>query len=278
MHKLSHKSLKQIILRLSLVLGLAFLLGLLHSVDKKVASAQSSTSQTIAAQIQPIDIYAQELKKQEIELWQKLENVGIKQEACAQLEKKYANTLDKMIRKNRKTISAETKNLITTVLTDFDIDPTTISLVTYTDDSPAAAVEKIIFVDEINLKKFSKAAQKFIIAHELQHIIYKDIFKRTAFEDLIPKHKKSALKSRQHPVNQFYRFQEKRADIYTACKNKEYAQGYIDFIKQRLENGDTPGITHPKSSERLALGQEIFKTCYEAQPVKQLRGNGLLTT
>jgi hypothetical protein len=154
-------------------------------------------------------------------------------------------------------LSDEIKNIIITILNDFGVDPDTIRILPFNHKSPAAALATVIFINEELFKKLSPCAQKFVIAHELHHILYKDWLAQEALAAIL---KTDAYpQEKNNPVNELFRFHEYRADIYAALKNREYAQGYIEFITEMIKiMGENAGITHPKCSQRLALAHQIL--------------------
>lgn len=202
--------------------------------------------------------YIQDLQELEQNAWKILNANGVTKDACMTIKQKhYKNYLQELSAlKNEcacanQYISESTRALFAAVLNDFGIDANSITLVARESISPAAATDTFFFVNEEMLNNYSPLAQKFIIGHELQHLIHKDHSTKFALIKIEVDVSPLAYNTLEH-------FFETRADTLTALKNEAYAQGKIEFMKRNLElYGDNKGITHPKTSLRLARAQEI---------------------
>lgn len=215
------------------------------------------------------DYFQQLLLDEEQAAWQLIEkNTGITKKRClkelCKEYKKYQKNLRKNWQKKRlqhPPLQQTTITLVHTILRDFDIDPATIQIVPLggLGGAPAAADDGTIFVDEVELSRYSQDAQKFCIAHEIAHLKAHDhstirclCFLTTVDEKPAKamKKKKAAIKA---AVNTFKRFQEIRADTNALLQGgQDYIRGAYEVmdILHSLDGGDNPGITHPKTSER----------------------------
>ncbi len=229
-----------------------------HSIEQPAITHRSGHQPAQQRVISDHINYAHYIKKFEIDAWNGLAHAyGVTREACEQRKKECArndhkkNKLDK-----NSTISADTCTLIRSVLKDFDIDPSKISITSWDDHSCAGVNNNIIFVNEKRFNELSYRAKKFVIGHELQHMKHQDFFMSDVLQEVLKRHTVDCA-AQNEPLNVYCRFKEERADIQTALKNKEYAQGYVEFVQQKLLAGDNPGITHPKHSKRLQIARDI---------------------
>ncbi len=200
-------------------------------------------------------------------VWQALSSIGITEERCRIVNKQryelYTKETEKAFCKPEGEISNKTKTMINQVMLEFGVEPTDITVIATTKMlGTANACDKLLMVNEKNFSYFSEPAQKFIIGHEVQHILNKDHSTCSVIRNLLPAQEKEQLMlPRQHPLMQFYRFKEERADIGAAIKNEEWANNYLAYTKEMMEiygNVDRP--THPKSSDRLNMAQNIVDT------------------
>jgi hypothetical protein len=211
--------------------------------------------------VQPLS-HLEALSHLETTTWNKVATiVGISQEYCLQHREELFDLEDKDQKGTGRPVSQENKNLIVNVLRDFNVDPATIRILPYDHKSPAGALETVLFVNESIFNTLSKQGKKFVIGHELQHMIHKDSITRRALE-ILTENKKSS-QAITDTLNGVWRYHEYRADIKAALKNREYAQGYLEFV-QTLSTmfGENAGITHPKNSRRLAIADQIL-TSYD---------------
>lgn len=174
--------------------------------------------------------------------------------------------------KKNRTIEPKTKALIQEILIDFNIDPRTITLVSYDGHgSPASTDDFTLYVDEQDLARYSPEAQRFVIAHEISHIKNKDHSCETAIRSLM-NHKDQTHKQCLHSFAHSIEF---RADINAMLKSSKYAKGGIAFFHELIDRyGDEDCPTHPQSSDRLKIAQEIQEMHMQKA---QLRNSGILT-
>jgi hypothetical protein len=217
------------------------------------------------------------LHDQELSIWKKLNAVGVTAHECRQIQndhlckQKNITTKKQKQKEFPKKLSTKMRRLVTAVLSDFNISPKAITLQPYKHRSPAATENSCLFIDEETMNTFSPKAQRFIIAHELQHFCHYDSAMEYAMQTILTK---KAVKQTHlpddpyNPLNEYSRFVELRADIKSAI-NKMYAEGYREFAEQLIaEDGEGKGIMHPKNSERLAIAQRILQSADNAH--KQL--------
>jgi hypothetical protein len=198
--------------------------------------------------------YKAVLKQHEAQVWQALENVGIDR---AQFDKAFKKHKNRPFPTDiKRTASGPVCDIVKTVTADFGINPATISIVQTNDQSAAAATHGVVHINEKKFNALSSNAQEFVVAHELQHMINRDGAAKDIIGTML---KEKNIQERTCDArNQFYRFAEERADIDAALAKPKYAQGYVEFIQALIEQeGENPGITHPKNSARLALAKDI---------------------
>jgi Zn-dependent protease with chaperone function len=254
---------KNLIVLLLISLGLAYAMYYVPNIVNKsvVTQHEPITQQQAAKTVKPDEIFLAQLKQEEANVWKELEKIGITKE---KYEKAYHDYLPVYQRSDipfsRKRTSPETVSLITSILQEHGLNPKNISIYGYNDLSPAAASDRVIYVNESVFNKHSKEAKRFIITHEIQHILHGDNCNRYIMERIYGKDTETLVKDKTHPLLQLSRFKEMRADIKTALENKTMAQAYYAFAKEGLEKrGDTPGATHPKNSDRLKLAERIIQ-------------------
>jgi len=201
--------------------------------------------------------FSEQLAQQEKAAWQELEKIGITrnqfEQAKEELKENYAR--EDVVPANSKSVSAETARIIKTVLEEFGVDNNT-PIVAYDIQAPIAASDNILFVNEAIFNQFSLPAQRFVVAHEIQHMRNQDTVSTFTINKLRESDEQET--DADHPINKFTRFREERADIQTALTSKHWAENYQTFAKEISKKwGDTEDPTHPKNSERLTLAQNI---------------------
>lgn len=193
-------------------------------------------------------------------IWQELQKLGISHE---QYKKSYEKYLPDFIQSDvpqfNKKLSHATVQFVQEQLKHNGIDPLTIFITGFNDYSPAAATARVIYINEKRFNTLSLPARRHVINHEIAHIKEKDNFLMQAIEDMLQLDRDIVCKkNKNHPLCRLSRFKEKRADIKTALQSKQAAQDFLAFTQEYIQKyGDTPGNTHPKNSERLALAQHI---------------------
>ena len=218
--------------------------------------AQSGHEKTVSAQ----DFYTQELEHEHEKVWQEFTNIGISKQRYQQARKNlYQKYLRSDVPFTDKKVSAQTERFVKAVMKECGLDQNKVRICGYSDRSPAAATERVIYVNEEVFSNMSQSAKRFVIGHEIQHILHGDNSARYILETLAGNETEElAPKKPNHPLLQYSRFKERRADVKTALQGPDWAEAYLSFAKERLEKvGDTPGVTHPKHSDRLTLAQAI---------------------
>ena len=252
-------------LKLYILLALAACLGyIVFTNSDKITqqlNIQSTRSNTVSAQ----ELFNAEIKKEEQAVWSKLRTIGITPERFEEERmRRRSQYLRSDVPFNSKPISAQTKQFVQNIMKECGLNLNTITITGFNVGSPAAATERVIYVNEAMFSALSPAAKKFVVGHEIQHILHGDNSARYTIElmanadteDMARKYRKP----NGHPLLYYSRFKERRADVKTALMGPEWAQGYLAFAKERLEKqGNTPGVTHPSHSDRFALAQRIVQ-------------------
>ena len=237
--------------------------------SKYVAKYYSSyNSRAIRSSIQPNicsarEYFRNDLERHENQVWKELEKIDINHATFIETCRTYPQTHTKTKGYSNKRVSAGNQKLIREVLTHFGFDPRQVPIIPCTDSSPAAASDTTIYINEQLFNQLSNPAKKFVVGHEIHHMINKDNAIHAVLNQLLPK-KYCDRSSANHPVNKYYRLQEKRADVQTALAGLEWAEGYTVFMQETIKRqGDNPGISHPRNSGRLQLAksmEEYIKT------------------
>ena len=206
-------------------------------------------------------IYQEKLTNHEQQIWHQItQKTGILLED-AKKERRIINEHKKNAIKTIDTsISKENRELIQNTLLEFGINPKTIQLKAYGNkDSALSADDYIIYIHEPTFNAFSIDAKKFVIAHEIQHILNQDTSMDGALWRLLG-HTRKAI---QPEIDALSRFTELRADVGALLHNPEYLEGGIIFFKTLLEDdGDPATISHPKNSQRLSVAQNMKAKLY----------------
>jgi hypothetical protein len=207
--------------------------------------------------------YTTWLEQEESSVWKELTTkINLSYESCNRLKNQWYEDYKKgesaLIKKEGKdqTISKATHDCINTILQDFGLSTQKIPLVSWVDNSAAAATDTMLFINEREFRKLSYEAQKFIIGHEIQHFLYKDCSTNYVLKRFFKGAQQSLPK--EHPINKLSRFQELRADIKSALKGTDYTKGYIEFMEILSKKRENNGITHPKNSLRLSMGKTLM--------------------
>jgi Peptidase family M48 len=201
----------------------------------------------------------QELAREERMVNDALASIGATQEKREQARKKYYKEYLKSEKHacDTKPISRKTVDSVRTIARDLGLNIHNIKILGFEDTSPAAATQTIIYINEQCFSELSEMSKRFVIGHEIQHILHQDNFERYILENLCNEGIENIQHDHNHPLCQFSRFKERRADIKTALHSDTMAQAYLEFTKERLKSGDSRGITHPKNSDRWKLADRI---------------------
>ncbi len=202
------------------------------------------------------------LQDQEKQIWDEMTTTTkLTQERCSSLKnewyQEYLQGENELLTTESKpsAISKKTHDTINAIMADFGISTKDLPLLAWKDNSAAGTTDSKLLVNERTFNKLSHQAQKFVIAHEIQHYLHKDTSTRYVIERF---YKPAKELPQDHPINKLYRFQEIRADVQAALKGQEYQQGYISFIETITKKGENKGITHPKNSVRLSMGKKLI--------------------
>ena len=193
-------------------------------------------------------------------VWQSCEKIGItKQRYESAKEQNRERYLRSDFPGGTTQISTETTQFVHGIMQEHGVDPAKVTLVGFNDISPAAATEKVIYINEPEFNNYSQAARRFVIGHELQHILHKDNSSRYTLELMCNGAKAEEMgDNKDHPLCQYNRLKEKRADVKTATRSLDWAESYLAFAQEWYKRaGEHPGITHPKNVDRIALAKDI---------------------
>ena len=202
------------------------------------------------------------LEKEEQELWRELGNIGIGKNVYKRHEKKYRKEyaqLNKVGRPDAPPISNETIQLIRPILELFDIDPDKVSICHLALPIPIATNDEAMLINENMFNIMSHKGKLFTIAHEAQHIKFKDDSHLYILEELI-KHQCTDKDKAKHLMCRVQRFLEARADYYAAIKDSIFAEGLVESTTRMLHvQGENSIATHPMKRTRIALGKKILQ-------------------
>ncbi len=243
--KTNHKRLiKKIILGIVVFGGIGFL----HILNKNNGT-ESHKDSLLSAKLQEIDG----------KIWQELGKLNITKNTLTkksnQLQRNYLQEIS--VRPTRRRVKESTRQLIYETLREFDLNPEDIHVVSEEMPSPASSTEVALYINEKTFCKHSTPAQRFIIAHEIQHILNGDSLHDFVLDRVIDE-KPLNPRMANKVLNTYSQLVELRADLQAATTNSEWAQRYLIATQETLEQvGDNSSSTHPKNSERLNLARTI---------------------
>jgi hypothetical protein len=123
--------------------------------------------------------------------------------------------------------------------------------------NPACANVDVVSIDEKCLTTLSEHEQRYVIAHELGHIVHQDPLTLELLRGLLSS-KVTDKDEVTCVMNNVCRFFEERADVFSMTQGQIYAQGGVDFCKKMDDAcGLRTGWTHPKWIERYTMAQSI---------------------
>jgi hypothetical protein len=217
------------------------------------------------------------LEQKEVKIWKALPAIGISMGKFCRLRAELRKDTIEWEEKTENKVSQETYNFVCPILQEFGLDPLNIKIISDdTLEGDACVSLESLTINEPLFNQNSEKVRRFIIGHEIQHIINEDFLTCVTIKRLLPEvyrntlfdDSKCCIKSscdKDHPYLQLCRFQEERADALAALKNKEYAEGFYYFayghLKERRDNADL-GMTHPSPRDRFAMAENIFHRIY----------------
>ena len=203
------------------------------------------------------------LQHEEEEIWNKLHQLGIGKQVYLEHEVQYRQDyakLNKVGKPDAPTISTKTINLIKPILQQFDIDPNKVQICHLALPIPIATNDEAMLINESIFNKMSHKGKLFTIAHEAQHIKFKDDSHLYILEELIKSNNIDKEKA-QSIMSRVQRFLEARADYYAASKDQLFAEGLVESTIRMLQvQGENSIATHPMKKTRIALGNKILQS------------------
>jgi hypothetical protein len=247
---------------------------------------QSSDDKLIQREYSNFSQLEEALEQKEENLWKALLEAGVSKEEFFRFKAEcgwhfLAVGCEKI--KAKEAVSQKIYNFIVPIIREFGLNPADINIICDNKLHCQAAVGyNFLLINEDLFKRSSEKENKFIIAHELQHFKYQDNLMTDIVCYLLSMQEKekeirhfdlmgriiNPFFMRNHPYLQLCRFQEERADIKGALKNKEYAKCFLVATKELFEKNIRFAdleYTHPSLHKRLAMAQNIINT-YNNQP------------
>jgi hypothetical protein len=154
-------------------------------------------------------------------------------------------------------LSEETIAFIKSIMHEFNVDPNQMNFIPWNQNLCASATDTIIFINEKLLNKLRPETKKFVIGHELIHVIHKDHSTRYFIRNTKPI-KLVHDNDIDNPLNKVCQFHELRADMLSCLHGMEYTEGNLDFMNQQISSyGDAQMCSYPKYSLRRTIGTKI---------------------
>lgn len=208
----------------------------------------------------------QKLSETEDHIWQEFKRIGIDKHAVFEefnkrVDSYYNNDMHEY--KHLAPASEENQALIRSVLRELPLEYDNIYIFQKPEIHCAAYTSNnSIFINEDIFNTYAPDAKKFIITHETAHIFYKDSLLRLILRELCNAEgnvMQLASKSPNHPLVQYTRFTELRADIW-ANLQKKYIDGCIAYCQEALKHipdGYRTMHTHPQYESRIKVAENI---------------------
>lgn len=207
----------------------------------------------------------QTLKAQEMALWQDItQETGIDKATCDKRAREYQTYFGKENRAASKAttemLSSDVAHFVKGIIQECGLDKLEIHLLPdQMKTSPAAADTNLLYITESLFNDLSDNEKKFVIAHELGHIINQDVAHQSALDTLAKE--RGLSKKILSAVN---RFREERADLFAITQGEDYRKGAIEFAHNyHTKYGIQTADTHPKFIQRLSAAQTI-DTLYQS--------------
>jgi len=256
--------------KINLVAGLLLFLAGFSVVAFFVKRSDMPNYQVSTEQIaQPQDTGLAWLKAEEDSLWEELKNkYHLEQNEIEQsLGSSVADVKElqaiRQMHGTGNTLPSDVLSLAQEVIKDVGLNQNELVLLEIKKSlPPAGTVYNIVMINPVEFSKYTRASQKFIIAHELVHYRHQDdavigILKGTL------KPSKEQLNDPDYIINRISRFHEIRADLKAAQNGPDYAQGLIEYMQHQIgKKTEQVSITHPTYEARLAFGQSSIHKSY----------------
>lgn len=216
--------------------------------------------------------FAQSFMDRETAMW---EDIGTKTDFSQNFVQKEGNGLARSMKASGSVLNYEYRaggkkpskkvvKLVHEVARDCGISPEDIEIVSVVNKLPTSAASangNVVSIDERYFNDYPRNEQKFVLAHELCHVIQNDSCTNHVLKNTISRKAKDLTgKEREDLLKAVSRFQEERADAFSLSRGKEYVDGGVAFCKQMVDQfGDRTGSYHPKWSQRLRLAQSFVE-------------------
>ena len=216
--------------------------------NKKTALQETTTPETTN--------YTQFVEQLENDALHELQKLNITKEKLEKGFEQYKQEFDKAVQiKKFDTVSSSTQALVIEILKEFKLNPDEIKIASFDHPAPAASCDGVIFINEQRFLRHSLEAQRFMIGHEIQHLLSHDSFKDFVISKLI-QDLDNAEKSKI--LSNYSKIVEQLADNKTALTSPEWAQRYLEFMQESaVQDGNQAKTIHPQHSERLQIAQAI---------------------
>lgn len=225
--------------QLAIILGLITLLAGISALVQKYSTPQTSCYTKTSS----FDKKLQDmLTTYENTVWQTLPVDRNAVEQHRKIEEQatlgYGNTL------KNKPLQGPARAVVEEVIARLNMQDKNIAILATDKQTLAYSFSDAIIVNPKNFNRYSPIAQRFVIAHELGHIHFRD----PHVKGIIGTHVRKKLKNAEPLLNNYSRFTEWRADIWACSHGPEFIEGYKTFCAENLKYftdiEDTPTI-HP---------------------------------
>lgn len=209
----------------------------------------------------------QQLSDIEEQIWQEFKHIGIDKNKVIEkfnerVDSYYHSDIDQY--KHLSPLSESNLKLIRSILRELPLEHEKIHIFPEPAVHCAAYTKQnILFINEPIFDTYAPEAKSFIIIHEAAHIFYKDSLMRLILREICKEEgnvMQLASKSPNHPLVQYTRFTELRADTWAHLHCKKYIDGCISYCQEALKNipdGYRTSHTHPQYKNRIQVAQNI---------------------
>lgn len=200
--------------------------------------------------------YAQFVEQLENDALRELQKLNITQEKLEKGFKKYKKDFENAIQiKEDKSVALPIQELVIEILKEFKLNPNEIKIVSFDHPAPAASCQGAIFINEQRFLRHNPESQRFMIGHEIQHLLSNDSFKDFVINKLI---ENRDIAEKATILSNYSKIIEQIADNKTALTSPQWAQCYLQFMQESVaQDGNQTKTIHPQHSERLQIAQAI---------------------
>lgn len=216
------------------------------------------------------EFYLKWLQQEENNSWKGLEAThGVTKQKADELKVKwhdeYVNLVNEMIKSEQDADKPtdENKKLVDSILREYKLDPATIETIVWKQPVSGGSTDRTVFINEKRLAPMPLMVKKFVIAHEMAHVISKDHSTDFVLAKLRQMNNIPDSPALTKALQDFAYFKELRADILAMLLGNDYVRGQIMYMEHQLKaSGGSlqDDSTHPSDKLRHTIGKRLLIT------------------